>query len=102
MATVAPPPLLDFTINAEQVAQLTNDIIEQELATNNKIAALKPEEQTFENIVVPLVRCENALAGEKENTCMRYFSLVFRKLKNSCAENTRQNPTCQLSKPDLS
>ncbi|KAI8353351.1 hypothetical protein BD560DRAFT_408324 [Blakeslea trispora] len=63
MSQVAPPPSLDFSINAEQVEQITNEIIAQELAVNDEIAALKPEEQTYENIVARLAKTENELAG---------------------------------------
>ncbi|RCI04044.1 hypothetical protein CU098_011359 [Rhizopus stolonifer] len=66
MTQVAPPPSLDFSINAEQVEQITNEIIAEELATNDEISALKPEEQTYENIVVRLVNMENKLAGKAQ------------------------------------
>ncbi|KAG1452973.1 hypothetical protein G6F46_009734 [Rhizopus delemar] len=66
MAKVAPPPSLDFGITAEQVAQITEEIIATELAVNDQIASLKPEEQTYENIVVPLARVSNELAGKTQ------------------------------------
>ncbi|KAI7903245.1 uncharacterized protein BX663DRAFT_507971 [Cokeromyces recurvatus] len=66
MSRTAPPPTLDFNINAEQVEKLTSDIIEQELAVNDKVASLKPEEQTYENIVLPLTRIENELSGKAQ------------------------------------
>ncbi|KAI8967622.1 hypothetical protein BDF20DRAFT_227052 [Mycotypha africana] len=66
MAQVAPPPTLDFSINAEQVEQITNDIIAAELAINDAVASLKPEERTYENIVTRLVRAENELAGKAQ------------------------------------
>lgn len=66
MAKVAPPPSLDFGITAEQVAQITEEIIATELAVNDQIASLKPEEQTYENIVVPLARVSNELAGKQK------------------------------------
>lgn len=64
MTCTAPPPSLDFSINAEQVEQITSEIIAEELAVNDEVAALKPEEQTYENIVVRLARIENELAGK--------------------------------------
>jgi SepF-like predicted cell division protein (DUF552 family) len=63
MTQTAPTPTLDFSISAEQVEKITNDIIAEELLVNDEIAALKPEEQTFENIVVRLARLENTLSG---------------------------------------
>ncbi|KAI9476392.1 MAG: hypothetical protein EXX96DRAFT_540918 [Benjaminiella poitrasii] len=66
MSKTAPSPALDFSINAEQVEKLTNEIIEQELAVNDKVASLKSEEQTYENIVVPLARAENELSGKAQ------------------------------------
>lgn len=63
MTQTAPPPSLDFSINAEQVEKITEEIIAEELAANDEIAALKPEEQTYENIVVRLARIENELSG---------------------------------------
>jgi hypothetical protein len=65
MTHTAPPPPLDFSINAEQVEQITNEIINEELQVNDLVAALTPEEQTYENIVVRLTRIENELAGKK-------------------------------------
>jgi hypothetical protein len=64
MTQTAPTPTLDFSINAEQVEQITNDIIAEELTVNDQVAALKPEEQTYENIVVRLARIENELSGK--------------------------------------
>lgn len=63
MTQAAPAPTLDFSINAEQVESITNEIIAQELAVNDEVSALKPEEQTYENIVLRLARIENELAG---------------------------------------
>lgn len=63
MTKTAPSPALDFGITAEQVAQITDEIIAAELAVNDQVAALKPEEQTYENIVVPLARISNELSG---------------------------------------
>ncbi|KAI8888881.1 zincin [Backusella circina FSU 941] len=66
MTHTAPPPSLDFSINAEQVEQITNEIIDEELRVNDQVAALTPEEQTYENIVVRLTRIENELAGKAQ------------------------------------
>ncbi|KAI7895672.1 uncharacterized protein EV154DRAFT_494568 [Mucor mucedo] len=66
MTQTAPAPSLDFSINAAQVESITNDIIAEELAVNDEISALKPEEQTYENIVVRLARMENELAGKAQ------------------------------------
>ncbi|KAI9365618.1 hypothetical protein BD770DRAFT_376901 [Pilaira anomala] len=66
MTQTAPAPSLDFSINAEQVEHITNDIIAQELAINDQVASLKPEEQTYENIVLPLTRIENELSGKAQ------------------------------------
>ncbi|OBZ85262.1 Thimet oligopeptidase [Choanephora cucurbitarum] len=66
MSQVAPQPSLDFSINAEQVEQITSEIIAHELAVNDEIAALKPEEQTYENIVARLAKAENELAGRAQ------------------------------------
>ncbi|KAL4213935.1 hypothetical protein AB4K20DRAFT_1889169 [Rhizopus microsporus] len=66
MTKTAPPPALDFGITAEQVAQITDEIIAAELAVNDQVAALKPEEQTYENIVVPLARISNELSGKAQ------------------------------------
>lgn len=63
MTQTAPTPSLDFSINAEQVEKITADIIAEELAVNDLVASLKPEEQTYENIVVRLARIENELSG---------------------------------------
>ncbi|CAO3589912.1 unnamed protein product [Absidia cylindrospora] len=38
--------------------------MDENLIVNDALAALKPEEQTYENIVVPLVNIENSLAGK--------------------------------------
>ncbi|KAI9323370.1 hypothetical protein BX666DRAFT_2116999 [Dichotomocladium elegans] len=64
MTQIAPPPSLDFSIDAAKVTQITQNIIDEELRVNNLIAALKPEEQTFENIVPPLARLENEFYGK--------------------------------------
>ncbi|KAG0167334.1 hypothetical protein DFQ28_006294 [Apophysomyces sp. BC1034] len=64
MVQIAPPPPLDFSINAEQVEQITQAVIDEELAVNNEIASLKPEEQTYENIVTKLAHAENTLSGK--------------------------------------
>ncbi|ORZ14078.1 hypothetical protein BCR42DRAFT_330030 [Absidia repens] len=61
---VAPPPSLDFTINAEDIYRINQEIMDEDLLVNDALAALKPEEQTYENIVVPLVNIENSLAGK--------------------------------------
>ncbi|RCH97201.1 hypothetical protein CU097_014755 [Rhizopus azygosporus] len=66
MTKTAPSPALDFGITAEQVAQITDEIIAAELAVNDQVAALKPEEQTYENIVVPLARISNELSGKAQ------------------------------------
>ncbi|RCH81928.1 hypothetical protein CU098_006959, partial [Rhizopus stolonifer] len=50
MTQVAPLPSLDFGVSAEQVSQITDQVIADELAINDQIAQLKPEEQTYENI----------------------------------------------------
>lgn len=63
MTQTAPAPSLDFSINAEQVEKITADIIAEELAVNDLVASLKPEEQTYENIVVRLAKIENELSG---------------------------------------
>lgn len=63
MTQLAPAPALDFSINADQVKQITKDIIDEELRVNNEIAALKPEDRTYENIVPKLARIENTLSG---------------------------------------
>ncbi|ORZ24337.1 hypothetical protein BCR42DRAFT_402720 [Absidia repens] len=63
-AQVAPPPSLDFTINAEDIHRINQEIMDEDLSVNDTIAALKPEEQTYENIVVPLVKIENSLSGK--------------------------------------
>lgn len=64
MTQVAPLPSLDFGVSAEQVSQITDQVIADELAINDQIAQLKPEEQTYENIVVPLARASNELSGK--------------------------------------
>ncbi|KAF7723369.1 hypothetical protein EC973_002068 [Apophysomyces ossiformis] len=64
MVQTAPPPPLDFSINAEQLEQIIQSVIDEELALNNEIAALKPEEQTYENIVKKLAHSENSLSGK--------------------------------------
>ncbi|KAI8638674.1 hypothetical protein BD408DRAFT_422639 [Parasitella parasitica] len=66
MTQAAPAPSLDFSINAEQVAQITDEIIAAELAVNDFVATLKPEEQTYENIVVRLTKFENELSGKAQ------------------------------------
>ncbi|KAI8980973.1 hypothetical protein BDB01DRAFT_724374 [Pilobolus umbonatus] len=66
MSKVAPAPSLDFSITAEQVEQLTDEIIAEELAINNEVASLKPEQITYENVVVRLARMENELAGKAQ------------------------------------
>ncbi|CAO3657059.1 unnamed protein product [Mucor hiemalis] len=66
MTQTAPAPSLDFSINAEQVEKITNELIAEELAANDEIANLKPEEQTYENIVVRLARIENELSGKAQ------------------------------------
>ncbi|GAA5809519.1 hypothetical protein MFLAVUS_002928 [Mucor flavus] len=66
MTQTAPAPSLDFSINAEQVESITSDIIAQELEINDLVASLKPEEQTYENIVVRLARIENELSGKAQ------------------------------------
>ncbi|KAF1805697.1 hypothetical protein V8B55DRAFT_1489450 [Mucor lusitanicus] len=66
MTQTAPTPSLDFSINAEQVEKITADIIAEELAVNDLVASLKPEEQTYENIVVRLARIENELSGKAQ------------------------------------
>ena len=63
MTTTAPAPSLDFSIKAEQVNELTKAIIKEELEANDAIAALKPEEQTYENVIPRLIHLENTLAG---------------------------------------
>lgn len=67
MTQTAPAPSLDFSINAEQVEKITNELIAEELAANDEIANLKPEQQTYENIVVRLARIENELSGTKHS-----------------------------------
>jgi hypothetical protein len=69
MTQTAPAPSLDFSIDAEQVEKITNDIIAEELAVNDQVAALTPEEQTYENIVVRLARIENELSGKINVHC---------------------------------
>ncbi|KAI9272797.1 hypothetical protein BDA99DRAFT_499221 [Phascolomyces articulosus] len=64
MTNSAPAPSLDFTINAEQVNDITKAIIKEELEVNNAIAALKPEEQTYENVIPRLIHLENTLSGK--------------------------------------
>lgn len=64
MTQTAPAPSLDFSISAEQVENITNNIIAEELAVNDQVAALKPEEQTYDNIVTRLSRIENELSGK--------------------------------------
>lgn len=76
MTQTAPPPSLDFSINAEQVESITKDIIAKELAVNDEISALKPEEQTYENIVVRLARMENELAGNDTNIYFLNSNLI--------------------------
>ncbi|CAO3679345.1 unnamed protein product [Rhizopus stolonifer] len=66
MTQIAPLPSLDFGISAEQVSQITDQVIADELAINDQIANLKPEEQTYENIVVPLARASNELSGKAQ------------------------------------
>ncbi|CEP18296.1 hypothetical protein [Parasitella parasitica] len=66
MTQTAPAPSLDFSINAEQVAQITEEIIAAELAVNDFVASLKPEEQTYENIVIRLTKFENELSGKAQ------------------------------------
>ncbi|KAI9017893.1 hypothetical protein CLU79DRAFT_762149 [Phycomyces nitens] len=66
MTHVAPPPSLDFSISDDQVSSIIDAVIEQELATNNAIASLKPEELTYESVVVPLARIENSLSGPSQ------------------------------------
>ena len=63
MTTTAPAPSLDFSINAEQVNEITKAIIKEELETNDAIAALKPEERTYENVIPRLIHLENTLSG---------------------------------------
>ncbi|CAO3623989.1 unnamed protein product [Cunninghamella echinulata] len=60
----APPPSLDFSINAEDIHCINEEVMKKDLEVNDAIAALKPEEQTYENIVLPLVEIENSLAGK--------------------------------------
>lgn len=67
MTQVAPPPALDFSINAEQVQKLTDEIITKELAVNDQVAALKPEEQNYDTILRRLAHTENELAGNTTN-----------------------------------
>jgi hypothetical protein len=93
IAAQAPPPVLDFGITAEQVVQITNEIIEAELAANNEIAALKPEERTYENILLRLVDLENKLSG----TCS-YFICLFMPI----CFCKRQSSIGQFSQPVLS
>ncbi|KAI7870737.1 hypothetical protein BDF14DRAFT_1768860 [Spinellus fusiger] len=62
MSRIAPAPTLDFTITPEQVASIIRDAIEKELAVNDTIAALKPEEQSYETIVRPLAHIENTMS----------------------------------------
>ncbi|KAI7859474.1 hypothetical protein BDC45DRAFT_496162 [Circinella umbellata] len=66
MTTTAPAPSLDFSINAEQVNEITKAIIKEELETNDAIAALKPEERTYENVIPRLIHLENTLSGKTQ------------------------------------
>jgi hypothetical protein len=71
---VAPPPSLDFTINAEDIERINQEIMDEDLLVNDAIASLKPEEQTYENIVVPLVKIENSLSGK--SSVGSYYLLI--------------------------
>ncbi|KAI9497607.1 hypothetical protein BDB00DRAFT_925716 [Zychaea mexicana] len=64
MTHTAPPPALDFSISAKQVDEITKAVIKEELEINDAIAALKPEEQTYENVIPRLIRLENTLSGK--------------------------------------
>lgn len=81
MTQTAPTPSLDFSINAEQVEKITADIIAEELAVNDLVASLKPEEQTYENIVVRLARIENELSGIESYV---FDPLVCSSTHNNC------------------
>lgn len=91
MAPIAPPPALDFTITAEQVTALTKEIIQEELAVNDAIAALKPEEQTVDNVVAKIAHTENTLYGEYHSSFLFLIRIITR--------FSRQNSTRVVSEP---
>ncbi|CAO3681225.1 unnamed protein product [Umbelopsis vinacea] len=49
--TTAPQPTLNFAITATELSQTIKDIISQETEINDKVAALAPEQQTFETVI---------------------------------------------------
>lgn len=64
MTQVAPPPVLNFNLSGAEIRQLIKSIIAEERALNDEIAALKPEEQTFANVIPRIARFENANEGK--------------------------------------
>lgn len=73
--TTAPQPTLNFAITATELSQTIKDIISQETEINDKVAALAPEQQTFETVILPMSRVDNAVAGLGHlATSLSYFS----------------------------
>jgi Zn-dependent oligopeptidase len=73
--TSAPQPTLNFAITATELKKSIDDIMAQELEVNNKVAGLAPEKQTFETVILPMSRVDNAVAGEAHlATNLSYFS----------------------------
>lgn len=67
MTQVAPPPVLNFNLSGEEIRQLIKSIIAEERALNDEIAALKPEDQTFANVIPRIARFENANEGKTKS-----------------------------------
>ncbi|ORX58039.1 zincin [Hesseltinella vesiculosa] len=65
MTSSAPPPVLQSLIEltADNVVPKMKEAIEQDRAINDAVASLPLEHQTYENIVVPLVKTENTISG---------------------------------------
>lgn len=74
-ATTAPQPTLDFAITANELTKTIKDIIARETEVNDKVAGLAPEEQTFETVILPMSKVDNAVAGLSHlATSLSYFS----------------------------
>lgn len=89
-AQAPPVPPHDFHYTGESIAELTDKLIDKSRKTEDRVAKLKPEECTFESVLLPLSYDEDAFETASDPAIFMQSVSTDKAVRDAATEASRK------------
>lgn len=83
-------PPHDFRYTAQSIAELTDRLIDKARKVEDKVATLKPEECTFESVVLPLSHDEDAFESASDPAIFMQSVSTDKSVRDAATEASKK------------